>query len=569
MLLSEIPFIVTDTETTGLNPSNNRIIEIGAVKVLDGQVVDRFSQLINPGCAIPHRISRLTGITTAMVYDKPSAGEVLPHYLKFLGDGVLVAHNLAFDMRFLNAELRRWNGSIISNKSLCTVRLARRLLSGLRSKSLSSLAHFYGIQIRDRHRALGDAEATASVLLRMQTRLQSYHKVEDLTGLLAFQMQPYRTTRGTPDHVLQLRKKISASAPQTPGVYFMLDKSGKVIYVGKAKNIRSRVRSYFSAIEAHPPKTRDLVRVVRDVRWEQTSTELAALLKESRLIKKIQPRFNRALRRHSRRPFIKITRGSEYPTVSFSSQLSDDGAEYFGPLRGTRHATYLVDIINKMYFLRECDEKTLRQGKVCMYGMIGRCSRPCVDTSVKAAYAEEVEQVRSFLTGADATILERLHDCMVEAAESLEFEDAREFRDWWRHLSALFERQKMVATPVLDHHATLALPTQRKGEFEMYFIRFGRLDRSIRIRTSQQYWRRTVQTQASAAFAPLVPRPARYERGELDEVRILSNWLYHHRESSLYVKWRGESADQHATEVCKLIERSAQETQTISGVATE
>ena len=559
MHLTQVPFIVTDTETTGISPSSNRIIEIGAVKVVGGEVVDRYSQLINPERSVPHRISRLTGITTAMVFDQPTIGEVLPGYLKFLGDGVLVAHNLTFDKRFLNAELSRWNGSRLTNKSICTVRLARRLLGGLRSKGLSSVANFYGIRIRNRHRALGDAEATGQVLIRMLDRLQLYHSVENLTDLLAFQMRPYRKARGTPEHVLALRRKIAASAPATPGVYFMLDKRGKVVYIGKAKNLKQRTRSYFSAIEAHPPKTRDLIRVVRDIRWEQTATELAALLQESRLIKEQQPRFNRALRRHSRRPFIKINRGLAFPTVSFSSQLTDDGAEYFGPLRGTRHATYLLDIINKMYLLRECDDKTFRAGKLCMYGMIGRCSAPCVNTDIRSIYDSEVGKVRAFLTGADDTILDRLHTAMIEAADQLEFEEAREYRDWWQHLTALFERQKIVATPVLDHHATLAIPTSRTKEYEVYFIRYGRLDRSIRIRLRQKNWRLQIQQASIATFAPLVPRPSRYERGELDEVRILSNWLYHHRDSSVYVKWLGDDPRIHANNVSDTLARGASE----------
>ncbi len=555
MLLSKIPFVVTDTETTGINPGNSRIIEIGAVKVLDGKVVDRYESLIDPNCAVPHRISRLTGITTSMVYGKRQASEVLPEFKAFLGDGVLVAHNLAFDKRFLNSELRRLKIPPLRNKSLCTVRLARRLLSGLRSKGLSSLADFYGIRIKNRHRALGDADATALVFLRMLAKLKTFHKIEDLHGLLAFQMRPYRKAHTAPEHVLQLKRKVATSVPRSPGVYFMLDRNGKTIYIGKAKNLRSRVRSYFSAIEAHPPKTRDLVRVVRDVRWETTPTELAALLRESRLIKENQPRFNRALRRHSNRPFIRLSAGKGFPTVSFSSQIRDDGSEYFGPLRGNRHAKFLVDIINRMYLLRECDDSTFAKGSVCMYGMIDRCCAPCVGAGdVKTFYADEVSRVRAFLTGEDDSVLNKLHSCMLDAADALEFEEAREFRDWWNHLNALYERQKIVATPVLDHNATLILPTTRAREFEIYFIRYGRVDRTIRIRSNQRDWKTKVVECSQSVFAPLLPRPERYERGELDEIRILSNWLYHHRQSSMHLHWKGEPGQLHANQVVRIIE---------------
>ena len=137
MHVSDATFVVTDTETTGLKAEEHRVIEIGAVKVEDGDVVDRFQQLVNPQRSIPGRITKLTGITTGMVFEAPTMEEVMPAYLDFLGDGILTAHNLSFDKGFLEAECERLGRGPLSNETLCTVRLARRLLPGLDSKGLS------------------------------------------------------------------------------------------------------------------------------------------------------------------------------------------------------------------------------------------------------------------------------------------------------------------------------------------------------------------------------------------------------------------------------------------------
>jgi DNA polymerase III subunit epsilon len=177
MLIRDATFVVTDTETTGTNASDGRIIEIAAVKVRGGEVIDRFTQLINPGRAVPWRITQITGISTAMVFDQPSAREVMPAYCEFLGDGIMVAHNLGFDERFINSEFARCDLPMLRLGSICTLKLARRLLRGLRSKGLASLADFYGIKIVGRHRALGDAEATAHVMLRLFDILENEHGI--------------------------------------------------------------------------------------------------------------------------------------------------------------------------------------------------------------------------------------------------------------------------------------------------------------------------------------------------------------------------------------------------------
>ncbi|PSQ67046.1 MAG: DNA polymerase III subunit epsilon, partial [Bacteroidetes bacterium QH_1_61_8] len=243
MQVSDATFVVTDTETTGTSPEENRIIEIGAVKWNDGTVVDRFQQLVNPQRSIPGRITKLTGITTGMVFEAPTIDDVLPAYLDFLGEGILTAHNLSFDKDFLDAELGRLGREEIPNETLCTVRLARRLLPGLDSKGLSRLTQFYDIDVDGRHRALGDAEATGIVLRRLLSQLAFEHEIKSVEGLLSFQYRPYQKVRSVPSNIETIREEILPEVPDEPGVYALKNSSGTSLYVGKAKCLADRLRT--------------------------------------------------------------------------------------------------------------------------------------------------------------------------------------------------------------------------------------------------------------------------------------------------------------------------------------
>ena len=538
MLIREATFVIVDTETTGTSAANDRLLEVAAVKVRGGEVVDQFAQLINPQRSVPRRITMLTGISTAMVFDEPPIAEVLPRFLAFLGDDVLVAHNLPFDLGFLNAELRRAGHDPLKNPTLCTLRLARRLLRGLRSKALSSLISFFNLVVEGRHRALGDALAAKDILLRFIDQIEAEHEVETLDDLLRFQHRTYSNVSTPPKHVQAIRETVLPRLPDAPGVYFMKDRQGGIIYIGKAKSLRHRVRSYFTGIEAHPERTRKLVRTVRDVVWIETGSELAALLLESRLIKEHQPRFNRAHRRYRNRPFIRLDTTHAAPRITLSTYLQDDGAEYFGPLSGRRQAELVADVINQLFLLRECDDDTFKMGRRCLYADIGRCAAPCVDSAATAAYPDEVERVRNFLTGHDRSVLDLLETRMQAAAAALDYEQAAEYRDWCQRLERMLTRQQEVAAPVLDHNAVLVQPGVEDGAVQLFLVRFGRHAETVTLSQPPppdevDRLRRRLAHHFDAARE----RPARYFKKEVDEVRLLAHWMYLHRDSTLPVRW--------------------------------
>jgi DNA polymerase-3 subunit epsilon len=542
MHVSDATFVVTDTETTGTTAETNRVIEIGAVKVEDGEKVDQFQRLVNPQRSIPGRITKLTGITTGMVFEAPTIEEVLPDYLDFLGEGILTAHNLSFDKGFLDAELERAGREPLSNETLCTVRLARRLLPGLDSKGLSRLVQFYDISVDGRHRALGDAEATARVLRRLLSQLAFEHEIETVEDLLAFQHRRYQKVRAVPDHLQEIREERLPEAPEAPGVYALKNRQGTPLYIGKAKALADRLRTHFTAVESKSARKRKMLQKVRRVDWETTGTELEAILRESRRIKTEKPRYNRAQRRYYSRPFIRLDTTHEYPTISWSRTLADDGAEYYGPVRNQERAEMVVDLASRFFRLRECDDDRLHLGQRCLYADMDRCTVPC-ETDDPEAYAEEVARVRRFLTGRDRSVLDRLRARMERASEELDFEKAAEIRDTLEQLETILDKQRVVAAPIRRHNAALLHRTDDADAADVLFVRFGRFVTSVSCACPPSAAGRTrLREAAHAHFDPDAEPPSDFTKKAADEIRLLSHWTYAHRDELTVVRWRPDEA---------------------------
>ncbi len=277
-------YAVVDIETTGSRPGDDRITEI-AILIHDGEKVIRtFTSLINPERSIPFQISQLTGITDEMVREAPRFPEVARQIVEFTGGMVFVAHNVRFDYSFLKAEFGSL-GYNYSRKTLCTVRLSRKLIPGLPSYSLGKLCESLKIPLKNRHRAFGDAEATAILLDRMLKLDQSPEIVHYIEGEIKAQTLPPRITR---DQVLAL--------PESIGVYYFLDERGQIIYVGKSVNIRSRIIQHF-AMDYKSRKSIEFKERIADISFELTGSELVALLLESDEIKRLKPPYNTAQKR--------------------------------------------------------------------------------------------------------------------------------------------------------------------------------------------------------------------------------------------------------------------------------
>ncbi len=527
-------FVVFDTETTGVDARADRVIEIGAVRLLGMEEVGRFSSLVNPERLIPRRITEITGLATSHVVSAPLAAHVVPTFLEFAKGAVLVGHNVAFDIGMINGELARLGLPLLDHAALDTLRLARRLLHGHRSKGLSAVTEHFGIRVHGRHRALGDAEATAEVLRRFVARIGP--RALTVEGLTAYQNARYGETGEAP-HLAALREAIAAF-PERPGVYFFRDARGTVVYVGKARRLRTRLRSYVTAVEAKTARLRQMMDVVRSVTVTETGSELAALLLESTKIKDLQPRFNRASLRYRTRPFVRIGPGP-YPTVSISSFTSDDGAEYFGPLAGRRQAEVVLGVVERTFRLRRCDDLLFAKHAGCLYHDLDRCTAPCI-TADRAAHDAELARLRAFLVGADTSVQDALRVGMKEAAERREYETAATLRDYLGALDRMADRQRLFAAPVHEIHAFAVQDGVEPETVQVFAIRHGRHAATLTLYVPLGASGEAKLAAFVAAHTGEADVPARYFKREIDEVRLLAHWLYVHRASARIVQVRAD-----------------------------
>lgn len=293
-------YAIVDIETTGGYASNNDITEV-AIVLHDGEkIVKRFETLIRPVRAIPYHIQVLTGITPQMVEDAPSFEEVAPAIFELLDGNIFIAHNVNFDYSFLKHHLSL-AGYELHNNKLCTVRLSRKVFPGFMSYSLGNLCISLGIDIANRHRAGGDADAT----VRVFELLLANNGLEHIKTFV----KKGAKEQSLPPH---LPKEEVEKLPYTPGVYYFHDQKGKVIYVGKAKNLKYRVRSHFSHNGAGRQR-QEFLRNIYSISFELCATELMAFILESVEIRRLWPAYNSSQKRF---------------TPNFGLYLYEDGRGY-------------------------------------------------------------------------------------------------------------------------------------------------------------------------------------------------------------------------------------------------
>jgi len=276
-------YCIVDIETTGGDSRSDRITEIAMIRHDGTRIVDQFCTLINPGRRIPYHIAALTGITDEMVSNAPHFYEVARKIIEFSADAVFVAHNASFDYNFIRNEYKTL-GFEFCREKICTVRLSRKLIPGFQSYSLGKLCRELGIRIDSRHRALGDAAATAKIfelLLSWGASVNSVGRENlDFQGL------------GLHSNIT---KEIIAALPRETGVYYFRNETGQLIYVGKSRNIRSRVLNHLTS--SSNARALEMRSAIAFIDFEITGSELIALLKESEEIKTMRPWYNRAQRR--------------------------------------------------------------------------------------------------------------------------------------------------------------------------------------------------------------------------------------------------------------------------------
>lgn len=416
--LIEATFVVLDLETTGLDPATDAITEIGAVKIRGGEVLGELGTLVRPFRPIPARITRLTGIDDAMVEGAPSIGEVLASLEPFMLDATLVAHNARFDHAFLLAAARR-HAYRFDPPVIDTVRLARRLLRNeVPNLRLATLADRLGVAVRPDHRALNDARATVEVFHRLLERAGSLGAttLEDLRAL----------TRSSSDR--RFRKiDLVAHAPRSPGIYMFRSADDTVLYIGKATNLRQRLRSYFTSDERRGIDA--LVRQTRRVTWQTTPTVIEAEVTELRAIHRFLPRFNRRSTRPLPGWYVAVT-DEPLPRLSVVRSPGARHRAHVGPLASRGLAARFAEAASRALGLRECTPR-LRKAQdhqACALKALDQCDAPCDGSLTSTDYAPRVEAFTQMIDD-PSRALAAIERRMRIAADTERFERAVDERE--------------------------------------------------------------------------------------------------------------------------------------------
>lgn len=507
--LADVTFCVLDLETTGGNRRLDMITEIGAVKVRGGECLGTFQTLINPGRAIPPQITVLTGLTDALVAPAPRIETVLPSLLSFLGDAVLVAHNASFDVGFIRAALERaerppWAGTVVD-----TVHLARRLVRDeVPNCKLSTLASRLRLDHQPSHRALDDALATTDLLHLL---------IERAAGMGVTGLDDLVSLGKIGGHPMAAKLRLTTDLPRCPGVYSFRGPNNDLLYVGKATNLRQRVRSYFGSDDRR--KIGPMLREAQRIDHVPLPDPLTAEVVETRMIASMLPRYNRRGTSAAKYCYVKLDHESPWPRLSIVKNPAKSGI-HLGPLTSRRSATLVVDALHTALPLRRCTQRLGKNYVVphdapqCSAAQLGVAHCPCSGTADPSEYQASVLQAARAMRGDVSFVADRLCDNMMRLAGQQRFEDAAVARDRLNALLGAVRRTQLLQ----------ALASIGRGEVTLddvtWIIHDGRL---VDTRTSTTL---TAALPIEALGTATLNEPV--ERAHVDEALCLAKYFDTH-----------------------------------------
>ena len=472
--LYETTFVVLDLETTGGSYNSAAITEIGAVKVRAGEIVGEFQTLVNPESPIPPFITVLTGITDAMVIQAPKLGEALISFLEFIGsskDSVLVAHNAPFDIGFLKAACLQLEVIWPSYQVLDTAKIARYVVTRDEAPNckLSTLSTFFGATTSPDHRALSDARATVDVFHGILDRLGSYG-VKTLEELKSFSSRLTSAQRS--------KKYLAEGLANSPGVYIFRDEAGTPLYIGTTRNLRNRVRSYFTAAETRK-RIHDMISLAHSLDVIETATIIEAEVRELRLINEKQPRFNRRSKFQAKSLWIKLTKEAFPRLVAVRGATGlDDESGWAGPFNGRDESARAIEALYEVTQIRQCKPRitlsSMKSASPCALFDMKRCGAPCIGQESIDSYSSHVTAIHQSLHNDSRPILNSLNQRMRELANQERFEEASEVRNRLGALIRGSARAQSIRslTRVKELIAAIATSTDT---WEFVVIRHGKL----------------------------------------------------------------------------------------------
>lgn len=514
-LLVDTTFVVVDLETTGGSAADCAITEIGAVKVRGGQVLGEFQTLVNPAAPIPAFIAVLTGITDAMVADAPTECAAVPAFMEFARGAVLVAHNAGFDIGFLRAACTRLDVAWPSPTVLDTVKLARQVVTKDEAPNvkLATLARVFRTSVTPNHRALADAQATVDVLHGVLERLGN-RGVQSLAELVEWQHQVTPAQRA--------KRRLADDVPRAAGVYLFRDAQGRVLYVGKSRNLRARVRSYFTASESRR-RMAEMVGIAESIDTVVCDTEIEAEVRELRLIDAHKPPYNRRSKYPERAVWLKLT-VEPFPRLSVVAAVKDDGASYVGPFRSRRTALTAAAAVYRTVPIRQCTSRLplTPSGSACVLADLGQCGAPCTGEQPLADYAVHVQTLRTALSGDVTPLRSGCEQQMARLAQAERFEEAALERDRLDALTSSVRRtQRLSALAGIGE--LVAARRVSEGGWDLVVVCHGRL-------AAAGHAPAGIHPQATidallASAERIDPAPAPSPAGLPEEAFVLLRWL--------------------------------------------
>ncbi|ULE32102.1 DEDD exonuclease domain-containing protein [Mycobacterium sp. IDR2000157661] len=465
--LRETTFVVVDLETTGGRASgehHDAITEIGAVKVRGGTVLGELATLVDPGRSIPPQIVALTGITTAMVCDAPRIESVLPAFLEFARGAVLVAHNAGFDVGFLRAAAERCDIAWPKPPVLCTVKLARRVLSRDEAPSvrLSALARLFGASTTPTHRALDDARATVDVLHGLIERVgnQGIHTYTDLRSYLPDVTPAQRRNR-----------QLAAGLPHRPGVYLFRGPGAEVLYVGTAVDLRRRVGQYFNGADSRT-RIKEMASLATAVDHVECAHDLEAGVRELRLLAAHAPPYNRRSKFPQRWWWVALT-DEAFPRFSVVRSPKRDAV--IGPFRARSDAVDTAALLARFTRVRTCTNRLgrgVRHGPSCPERELSPCPAPRDVTA--AEYVDIVSRATDLIAGRDGRALTDVLNHIAGLAERGRYETAARLRDHAATaLDVLWRGQRLRALAGIAE--LVAARPDGAGGWHLAVVRHGQL----------------------------------------------------------------------------------------------
>lgn len=517
--LSSLTFTVVDIETTGLSSSRERIIEIALIRIEKLKIVEKFSSLINPQKFIPPFITSFTGISNDDVEDAPIFYQIKDKILESLEDSVLVAHNLAFDFSFLKNEFRLVGQQFDPKISICTLKLSRRIFPSLKSKSLGSVANFLKIKNSNAHRALSDAETTARVLIKIIHKLKKEECIETIEDL--FEYQNGMASSNKLDIKPELREQYY-NFPNAPGVYFFLNNKRQIIYIGKAKSLRDRIKSYF--LKNSNSKIKKIINQAKYLNHIITNSELTALLLEAESIKKQKPKHNTMLKNYGSKYFVRINKNEEMPFVEITNKFDFDGNDYFGLYHSRKVAEAIVDFINKTFAIRECDNKEYLKRRACFLYDIYRCTAPCLglDYNVQK-HNDELNEVYKFLYGENQNAINRLLNRMKHYSSQQQYEKAAEIKHLIDFILNEISKSTLLSEPINSAKVLIEILTGYENDYLLLID--GKVFIKGYIYDDKNLFEQAIDDYFSGAIN-IVKLPT---DEDLEKLKVTLNWLIKNR----------------------------------------